>query len=102
NWPRCGRAEGVLGNYGRSFVARAFTPAARWLLRRGVGPNTVSIAGTVAAGIVALALLGTGHLILGPILVGAFLLTDALDGVMAREGPGPTNFGSFLDSTLDR
>jgi len=75
---------------------------ARWLLRRGVGPNTISVTGTVLSAIAALVLLGTGQLVIGPIVLGLILLTDSLDGVMAREGEGPTNFGAFLDSTLDR
>ncbi|MGC0271581.1 phosphatidylinositol phosphate synthase [Pseudactinotalea sp. Z1739] len=81
---------------------RIFGPVAQWLLRRGIGPNTVSVTGTVAAIVAALALLGTGRLVIGPIAIGLILLTDSLDGIMARRGPGPTDFGSFLDSTLDR
>ncbi len=92
----------MLGNYGRAVSSRVFTPVARWLLRRGVGPNTVSVTGTVLSTIAALTLLGTGQLVIGPIVLGLLLLTDSLDGVMAREGEGPTNFGAFLDSTLDR
>ena len=92
----------MLGNYGRGPTTRIFTPVARWLLRHGVGPNVVSVTGTVLAAVAALALLGSGQLVIGPLVLGLILLTDALDGVMAREGPGPTDFGSFLDSTLDR
>lgn len=92
----------MLGNYGRGPTTRIFTPVARWLLRHGVGPNVVSVTGTVLAAVAALALLGSGQLVIGPLVLGLILLTDSLDGVMAREGPGPTDFGSFLDSTLDR
>src|SRR5699024_10850863 len=72
------------------------------LLRRGVRPNTVSVVATVTAIVAALALLGTGQLLIGPLVLGLLLLTDAIDGIMAREGPGTTDFGNFLDSTLDR
>lgn len=92
----------MLGKHGRGVSTAAFTPLARWLLRRGVRPNAVSITGTVAAIVAALALLGNGHLLIGPLVLGAILLTDAIDGIMAREGPGTTDFGNFLDSTLDR
>lgn len=92
----------MLGKHGRGVSGRIFGPVAQWLLRRGIGPNTVSITGTVAAIVAALALLGTGRLVIGPIAIGLILLTDSLDGIMARQGPGPTDFGSFLDSTLDR
>lgn len=92
----------MLGTYGRGVSTAVFGPVARWLLRRGLRPNTVSVVGTVAAAVAALGLLGTGHLVIGPVVLAVILLTDAIDGIMAREGRGTTDFGNFLDSTLDR
>ena len=79
-----------------------FTPVARALLRLGVTPDAVTITGTVAVVVIALWTLPTGHLLLGALLLGGFVLTDSLDGVMARLAGRAGPWGAFLDSTLDR
>lgn len=90
----------------RPAVARVAEPLAASLLRLGVTPDAVTIAGTVCAVAGALSLFSTGHFALGTLLVTLSVLTDAVDGTMARQlatrnGPsGP--FGAFLDSTMDR
>ncbi|WP_278234545.1 phosphatidylinositol phosphate synthase [Isoptericola sp. AK164] len=86
----------------RATMQRLFTPLAHLLLRRGVSPDAVTVAGTVVVTVLALTLLPTGHLLLGGILVGLFALTDSLDGVMARLSGRTGPWGAFLDSTLDR
>lgn len=92
----------MLAHRARHVISRALRPLARALARTGVTPNTITVLGAAAVVAAALALFGTGHLILGPIIVGVLLLLDSLDGLVAREGSGPTAFGSFLDSTMDR
>ncbi|CAM3578515.1 phosphatidylinositol phosphate synthase [Isoptericola cucumis] len=77
-------------------------PLATLLLRWGVSPDAVTIAGTVIVSALALTLLPTGHLLLGGLLIGVFVLTDSLDGVMARMSGRTGPWGAFLDSTLDR
>lgn len=48
-------------------------------------------------------LLAPGRLLAALIVIGLALLTDLLDGTMARISQnGPSKWGSFLDSTLDR
>ncbi|WP_407317713.1 CDP-alcohol phosphatidyltransferase family protein [Isoptericola halotolerans] len=86
----------------RATMQRVFTPLARLLLRRGVSPDAVTIAGTAIVTGLALTLLPTGHLTLGALLLGLFVLTDSLDGVMARLSGRSGPWGAFLDSTLDR
>lgn len=86
----------------RATMQRVFTPLARLLLRWGVSPDAVTVAGTVVVSVLALTLLPTGHLLLGGLLIGAFTLTDSLDGVMARAAGRSGPWGAFLDSTLDR
>jgi CDP-diacylglycerol--glycerol-3-phosphate 3-phosphatidyltransferase len=86
----------------RSSMQRLFTPLARLLLRWGVSPDAVTITGTVVVTVVALTLFPSGHLGLGAVLVGFFVLTDSLDGVMARLSGRSGPWGAFLDSTLDR
>jgi CDP-diacylglycerol--glycerol-3-phosphate 3-phosphatidyltransferase len=71
-----------------------------FLFRRPIDPNLLTVAGTVIcmASAVAFAFdLRAGALIL---CVGA--LFDLVDGVVARHHGTESNFGAFLDSTLDR
>ena len=86
----------------RSGMQRLFTPLATTLVRRGVSPDAVTVAGTVIVTTLALTLLPTGNLFLGAALIGLFALADSLDGVMARASGRSGPWGAFLDSTLDR
>ncbi|MBM2622333.1 CDP-alcohol phosphatidyltransferase family protein [Actinoplanes sp. LDG1-06] len=85
----------------RAVIAYGVNPTARFLLRLGVTPNAVTIAGLV--GVLIGSYFGAmGHLIWGTVIVTAFALTDALDGTMARMAPNNRKFGALLDSSLDR
>jgi CDP-diacylglycerol--glycerol-3-phosphate 3-phosphatidyltransferase len=86
----------------RATMQAVFTPLARVLMRHGVSPDAVTIAGTVVVTGLALGLLPTGHLFLGALLIGVFALFDSLDGVLARMSGRSGPWGAFLDSTLDR
>ncbi len=86
----------------RPAVSSVTEPVGRALLRAGVTANAVTIAGTVVSVAGSLALLATGHLVLGAVVVTLTVLTDALDGTMARMSGGSTRWGAFLDSSLDR
>lgn len=94
----------VLGNRGRGFSSALFGPVARLLVRLRVSPDAVTFAGTVAVVVASLTLLPTAHLVAGSLVLGVFLLTDSIDGLMARmaHGDRPRPYGEFLDSTLDR
>ncbi|WP_159796425.1 phosphatidylinositol phosphate synthase [Puerhibacterium puerhi] len=86
----------------RATMQRVFSPLAAALMRMGVSPDAVTIAGTVVVTALALGLLPTGHLFLGALLIGVFALFDSLDGVLARMTGRSGPWGAFLDSTLDR
>lgn len=86
----------------RRFFTAVFTPLARLLLRAGVPPNAVTAAGTVGTCVAALTLLPTGHLFWGAFVVTLFVVSDTVDGVMARMSGQTSAWGAFLDSTLDR
>jgi len=76
-------------------------PIADWLVARRVHPNTITIWGTIiyiAGGVV----YATGHIMSGGWLLGITALTDVLDGKVARRSNFSSDFGAFLDSTLDR
>lgn len=94
----------VLGNRGRGFSSWLFGPFARLLVRWRVSPDVVTFAGTVAVIAASLWLFPTAHLVAGALVVGVFVLTDSIDGIMARlvHGEAPRPYGEFLDSTLDR
>lgn len=92
----------IFSGAARIGVARIVDPAARTLLRLGISPDAMTLAGT--AGAVAGALwFGTrGQLLVGALVVAAFALTDMLDGAMARARGYSTRFGALLDSAMDR
>ncbi|WP_146841472.1 phosphatidylinositol phosphate synthase [Cellulomonas composti] len=83
-------------------MTRIFTPVAKLLLRLGVSPDAVTITGTLVVVVTALWAFPTGHLLLGTLVISFFVLTDSLDGVMARTAGRSGPWGAFLDSTLDR
>ncbi|GIE77473.1 putative phosphatidylinositol synthase PgsA [Actinoplanes philippinensis] len=85
----------------RAVVSYGVNPLARFLLRIGVSPNAVTVAGTV--GVLIGSYFGAqGHLFWGTVIVTAFALTDVLDGTMARMRGGSGKFGALLDSSMDR
>lgn len=79
-----------------------WTPQARLLLRLGVSPNPVTVLGTLGVVVGALACFPQGMLWQGAAVVAFFVIADTLDGQMARISERPSEFGAFLDSTLDR
>jgi CDP-diacylglycerol--glycerol-3-phosphate 3-phosphatidyltransferase len=84
-------------------VVRFITPLCRGLLRLGITPNVMTIFGTGIVVLGSITLLAQGKLLASSIGIGIALLTDLLDGTMARiSDKGPSKWGNFLDSTLDR
>ncbi|MBW7878818.1 MAG: CDP-alcohol phosphatidyltransferase family protein [Anaerolineae bacterium] len=76
-------------------------PAGALLVRIGVHPDQITIAGTVLV-FVAAALIGLAHLQLGALLLLFALPFDALDGAVARAMGRTDKFGALLDSASDR
>jgi CDP-diacylglycerol--glycerol-3-phosphate 3-phosphatidyltransferase len=92
----------MLNRYARAFFTAIFTPTARLLLRMGVSPDVVTLVGTLGVCVGALAFFPRGELFWGTVFITAFVLSDLLDGTMARMSDRVTSWGAFLDSTLDR
>jgi CDP-diacylglycerol--glycerol-3-phosphate 3-phosphatidyltransferase len=92
----------MLNRFARAFFTRLFTPVAVLLLRLGVGPDAVTLVGTLGVAAGALALYPTGHLLAGTIVITAFVFSDTVDGIMARRSGASSLWGAYLDSTLDR
>ena len=86
----------------RPAVGRVVGPLAAFLLRLGVTPDMVTVFGLLGAAAASLGLIARGHFFSGGVIVTFFVLTDALDGTMARLRGPAGNWGAFLDSTLDR
>lgn len=86
----------------RPAVGRVVDPVAAGLLRAGVSPDAVTVAGTVGALVGALAFLARGAFLVGTVVVTLSVLTDLLDGAMARRRGTAGVFGAWLDSTCDR
>ena len=84
------------------FWLRLWTPTARFLLRAGVGPDAVTLVGTIGVVAGALAFYPRGELFWGTIVITAFVFSDMIDGLMARMSGRSSKWGAFLDSTLDR
>lgn len=87
----------------RPAVTRILTPLGRALVRRGIGPDAVTVIGTLGTVVSALFFFPMGLLTAGALVITVFVLFDLLDGVVARlGGGGGSTWGAFLDSTLDR
>lgn len=86
----------------RALFTAVFTPLARLLLRLGVSPDAVTLVGTVGVVAGALVFFPRGQLLVGVLVITAFVFSDLLDGTMARMSGRSSRWGAFLDSTLDR
>jgi CDP-diacylglycerol--glycerol-3-phosphate 3-phosphatidyltransferase len=80
---------------------RVIEPAADWMVRRRVNPNSITTFGTLCS-ITAGAIYASGHISLAGWTLGLTALFDVLDGTVARRTNRSTVFGAFYDSTLDR
>src|SRR5262250_2361411 len=86
----------------RPGLARLLTPAGKALAKTPLTPNMVTVIGATGMTVGALTLFPTGHLFAGTMVCTGFVLTDMLDGALARITGTTGTFGAFLDSTLDR
>jgi CDP-diacylglycerol--glycerol-3-phosphate 3-phosphatidyltransferase len=73
----------------------------RVLANLGFTPNMLTVIGVILNAVVAV-VIGTGHPVLGGILLMVASAFDMLDGAVARATGLTSDFGGFLDSTLDR
>src|SRR5689334_21705524 len=91
----------ILSGTGRALVSHGVNPTARFLLRIGVSPIAVTVAGTVGV-LIGSYVAALGHLFWATCIVTASALTDVLDGTMARMRGRSGRFGALLDSSMDR
>ena len=86
----------------RGLSAKLLGPIVRTLLRLGISPDLVTVLGTAGVVLAALICFPQGWLWQGVLVVTVFVLSDMLDGQMAKVSGKPTAWGAFLDSTSDR
>lgn len=86
----------------RHLWAAVLTPPAKLLWRLHVPPDAVTWAGTILVVVASLATIPRGLLWQGGLLVLVLVLSDGLDGQLARLSGTTSTYGAFLDSSLDR
>ncbi|HEY7223837.1 MAG TPA: CDP-alcohol phosphatidyltransferase family protein [Micromonosporaceae bacterium] len=91
----------ILGSF-KTGARATFDPLGRMLVRSGVSPDVVTIAGTAGVVATSIGLVTRGHLFAATLIITLCCLLDVLDGSMARARGHATRFGALLDSTMDR
>ncbi|MCB9435408.1 MAG: CDP-alcohol phosphatidyltransferase family protein [Anaerolineales bacterium] len=95
-------AQPTLTDRARRLTKGLLAPVAARVHHWGVHPDTITLIGTLLAGVGA-ALIVYGHFWWAALMVLIGLPLDALDGAVARlRDDFPRPFGAFWDSTLDR
>ncbi len=94
-------SEGALSDRMRKWFQPILLPSARFLGRLGLTPNMLTILG-MAAYAVGAVLLAAGHPDWCAVILIAFGPLDVLDGTLARDSGQESEFGAFLDATVDR
>ncbi len=92
----------MLNRYARAISTKVLSPVAALLIRLGISPDVVTIIGTLGVCFGALAFYPRGELLVGTLVITAFVFADTVDGIMARRLDRSTSWGAYLDSTLDR
>jgi len=84
-------------------VTRLINPVAATAIRAGITPDAVTISGACGVVISAVYFFSRESFFIGSLVVTVFVLSDLFDGAMARiSDRGPSKWGGFLDSTVDR
>lgn len=86
----------------RHIWAAVMTPPAKLLWRLHVPPDVITWLGTILVVVASLATIPRGLLWQGGLLVLILVLSDGLDGQLARMSGTTSTYGAFLDSSLDR
>lgn len=92
----------MLNRYARALFTRILTPIAALLIRLGISPDVVTVIGTIGVAAGALVFYPRGEFLVGTLVITAFVFSDTVDGIMARRLGRSSNWGAYLDSTLDR
>ena len=84
-------------------VTRLINPVARFALRCGLTPNSVTVIGASGLVVSDAYFYSNEQFFIGTLVIALFSLSDLFDGAMARiSQKGASAWGGFLDSTIDR
>ena len=87
----------------REPVAKIIEPITKFLVKRRVSANWISVIGGLGSTTSALYFFSNGKFFVGVLAVTFFVLFDLFDGAVARASSvGISKWGAVLDSTLDR
>ena len=92
----------MIGSQLRPVVGRIADPLVNRLLAWGVSPDAVTATGTLGVVAAALVFFPRGSFLAGTLVITLFVLTDTLDGALARKRGVTSSFGAWLDSSCDR
>ena len=92
----------MLSRYAKAFFTRLLTRSPRSCCAVGISPDVVTWIGTLGVVVRRARLLPPRRVLLGHVVITAFVFSDILDGTMARLSGRSSRWGAFLDSTLDR
>jgi CDP-diacylglycerol--glycerol-3-phosphate 3-phosphatidyltransferase len=92
----------MLNIFARASISRLVDPVGGWLVRAGIGPDAITLTGTIGTVASSLWFFPRGQLVAGTIAVTVFVVLDVLDGAVARARGSGTPWGTVLDATCDR
>ena len=87
----------------RPAVTNLITPLCKVLIKFGVTADAITLIGSLGSCLSAIFFFPRGQFFIGTVVVTIFVLSDLLDGTIARlSNIGSTRWGALIDSTLDR
>ena len=93
----------MISNALKPAVTRLINPVARFALRCGLTPNSVTVIGASGLVVSATYFYSNEQFFIGTLVIALFSFSDLFDGAMARiSQKGASAWGGFLDSTIDR
>jgi CDP-diacylglycerol--glycerol-3-phosphate 3-phosphatidyltransferase len=90
----------MLSRWARTWIPDRIRPLVAALIRAGVTPNGLTLAGLVMIGLAGVAI-GMGQHVLGALGLLLSGIFDSLDGELARQGHFQSPLGPFIDSVAD-
>jgi CDP-diacylglycerol--glycerol-3-phosphate 3-phosphatidyltransferase len=95
------RGDSLVPAWVKELGRSVLSPVVRGAQALHLTPNAITVIGLLIVAVAA-GVLASGQLLVAAVIVAAGSLLDAVDGALARANGGGTDFGGFLDSTLDR
>ena len=86
----------MIGSQLRPVVGRLFDPLVNLLLRAGVSPDAVTLTGTLGVVAAASWFFPRGEFLVGAFVITFFVLTDTIDGALARKKGISGPFGGWV------